>query len=131
MNEFISSRLINRRTAYFFGPIKKLNLATFTLVNKIKTCRVNSNVIPLQASKNLFAKIALVAQIRSLNLILLFTLPCDPLPWSLTEPIGTLKKASKAALPQTRRKSGTNRKCERRICMIIDGMMYTATSPSL
>ena len=131
MNEFTSSRLINRRTAYFFDPIKKLNLATLTIVNKIKTCRVNSNVIPLQASKNLFAKIALVAQIRSLNLILLFTLPCGPLPWSLTEPIGTLKKTSKAALPQTRRKSGTNRKCERRICMIIDGMMYTATSPSL
>lgn len=91
MNEFISSRLINRRTAYFFGPIKKLNLATFTLVNKIKTCRVNSNVIPLQASKNLFAKIL------SLNLRLVFKFPLGGPPRSLAEPIGTLKKTSKAA----------------------------------
>ena len=69
MDEFISSRLSNRRTAYFFNPIKTLNLATFTSMNKIKTCRINSKIIH---SKNFFATIALVYQIRSLNFRLVF-----------------------------------------------------------
>ena len=64
-------------------------------MNKIKTCRVNSKVIPLQASKNLFAKIALFAQIHSLNLRLVFKFPLGLLPWSLAEPIGTVKKTSR------------------------------------
>ena len=56
-------------------------------MNKIKTCKVNSKVIPLQASKNIFAKIGLVAQIRSLNLRQVFKFS-----------LGTLKETSKAAL---------------------------------
>ena len=68
MDTFIRSRLSVHRTTSIFDPIKKKNLATFTSMNKIKTCKVNSKDIPYQASKNLFAKIALVAQIRSLNL---------------------------------------------------------------
>ena len=86
------------RTASIFDPIKKKTLANFTSMNKIKTCKVNSKVIPLQASKNLFAKIALVAQIRSLNLRQVFKFPLGPMPWSLAEPLGTLKKTSKAEL---------------------------------
>ena len=83
------------RTASIFDPIKKKNLAPFTSMNKIKTCMVNSKVIPLQASKNLFAKIALVAQILSLNLRQVFKFPLRPMPWSLAEPLGTPKKTSK------------------------------------
>ena len=67
-------------------------------MNKIKTCRVNSKVIPLQASKNLLAIIASVTQILSLNLRLVFKFPLCPLSWSLAVPIGTLKKTSKVAL---------------------------------
>ena len=67
-------------------------------MNKIKTCKVNSTVISLQASKNLFAKIALVAQILSLNLRQVFKFPFGPMPWSLAEPLSILKKTSKAAL---------------------------------
>ena len=67
-------------------------------MNKIKICKVNSKVIPLQASKNLFAKIALVSQIRSLNLRQVFKFPVRPMQWSLGEPLCTLEKTSKAAL---------------------------------
>ena len=94
---FIRSRLSVNRTASIFNSIQKKNLATFTSMNKIKTCKVNSKVIPLQASKNLFAKIALVAQICSLNLREVFKFPLGPMPWSLAESLGTLKKTSKAA----------------------------------
>ena len=40
----------------------------------------------------------MVVQIRSLNMRSVFKFPLGPLPWSLAEPIGTLKKTSKAAL---------------------------------
>ena len=83
------------RTASIFDPRKKKNLAPFTSMNKIKTFTINSKVIPLQASKSLFAKIALVAQILSLNLRQVFKFPLGPRPWSLAEPLGTLKKTSK------------------------------------
>ena len=125
MDEFITSRLSNRTTAYFFDPIDKLNLVTFTSMNKIKTCRVNSKFIPLQASKNLFAKIALDAQIRSLNLRLVFKFPIGPLPWSLSEPIRTLKKTPKAAL--LHKLEGKVKPIENEggeYAMIIDGMVY-------
>ena len=52
----------------------------------------------MQASKNLFAKIALVAQILSLNSRQAFKFPLGPMPWSLAEPLSKLKKTSKAAL---------------------------------
>ena len=83
MDTFIRSRLSVNRTVSIFDSIKKKNLATFTSMNKIKTCKVNFKVIPLQDSKNLFAKIALVAQIRSLNLKQVFKFPLGPMPWSL------------------------------------------------
>ena len=37
-------------------------------INKTKTCKVNSKITPVQAGKELFAKISLVAQIRSLDM---------------------------------------------------------------
>ena len=74
-------------------------------------------MIPLQASKDLFAKISLVAQIRSLNMRSVFKFPLGPLPWSLAEPIGTLKKTSKAALlHQLEGKVEPIENVKRRIC---------------
>ena len=86
-------------------------------MNKIKTCTVNSKVIPLQASKSLFTKIALVAQIISLNLRQVFKFPLRPMPWSLAE-------------PQARRNSGTNCEHKWKICFDCkwDGFRSTSTS---
>ena len=75
-----------------------MKLSTFSSMSKIKTCRVNSKIIPVQASKESFAKVSLVTQIRSLNMRSVFKFPLGPLSWSLSEPIGTLKKTCKAAL---------------------------------
>ena len=43
----------------FFDLIKTLKLATFTRMNKIKTCKVNSKFISMQSCKSLIAKIVL------------------------------------------------------------------------
>ena len=77
---FVKSRLSNEKTMCIFDPIKKMKLSTFSSMNKIKTCRVNLKIIPVQASTELFTKVSLVAQIRSLNMISVFKFPLGPLP---------------------------------------------------
>ena len=72
-----------------------MKLSSFSSMNKTKICKVNSKIIPVQVNKELFAKISLVAQIRSLNMKSVFKYPFGPLPWALAEPIGTLKKTSR------------------------------------
>ena len=98
MDEFIGDCLSKKKIHCFFDPIKKKKLATFTSMNEVKKCKVNSKTVPLPATQDLFAKILLVAQIRSLNMRVVSKFPLGPLPWSLAESLGSLKKTSKASL---------------------------------
>ena len=98
MEEFVCDRLGKERAKCFYDPIKLMKLGTFATMNKTKNCKVNSRIVPLQATKDLFAKISFVAQIRSIDMRSIFQFPLGPLPWALAEPIGSLKKTSKAAL---------------------------------
>ena len=65
---------------YYFDPNRKMELATFSNMKKVKPCKVNSKVVPLQATKDLFGKISLVVQIRYLDLRSIFKFPLGPLP---------------------------------------------------
>ena len=56
-----------QRAACFFDPIKKTKLATFSNMTKVKPCTVNSKIVPLPATKVLFAKISFVAQLKSFD----------------------------------------------------------------
>ena len=98
MEEFVCDCLGKDRAKCFYDPIKLMKLGTFATMNKTKNCKVNSRIVPLQATKDLFAKIPFVAQIRSIDMRSIFQFPLGPLTWSLAEPIGSLKKTSKAAL---------------------------------
>ena len=97
-DKFMKTRLSTEETMSIFDPIKKMKLSSFSSINKTKTCEVNSKIIPGQASKELFVKISLVAQIRSLDMRSVFKFPLGRLPWALVEPMGTVKKTSKATL---------------------------------
>ena len=126
---FVKSRLSNEKTMCIFDPMKKMKLSIFSSMNKIKTCKVNSKIIPVQASKELFAKVFLVAQIRSLNMISVFKFLLGPLPWSLAEPIGTLKKTSKVALlHKLEGPVETIENVSGDYAMIFDGMAYVLQS---
>ena len=57
-----------QRAACFFNPIKKLILATFPNMKKVKACKVNFKIVPLQKTKDLFTEISLISQKRSLDL---------------------------------------------------------------
>ena len=67
-------------------------------MKSVKPCKVNSKIVPLQATKDFFAKISLVAQIISFDLRSIFKFPLGPFPWTLAKPSGALKKTSKASL---------------------------------
>ena len=129
MDEFIRDRFSEQKITCFFDPIKKKNLSTFTSMNKVKKCKVYSKIVPLQATKDLFARISLVAQKRSLNMRAVFEFPLGPLPWSLAEPLGFLKKTSKASL--LHKLEGNVEPLEslnRHHALIIDGMAYVQQS---
>lgn len=128
-DEFTKTRLTSERSMCIFDPMKKLKLATFASMNKIKACKVNSKIIPVQASKELFAKISLVSQMRSLDMRSVFKFPLGPVPWSLAEPIGTLKKTSKASLiHKLEDKVEPLQNISGEHAMIFDGMAYVQQS---
>ena len=111
-----------------FDPLKKMDLSSFSSMNKTKTWKVNSTIIPVQASKELFAKISLVAHIRSLDMRSIFKFPLGPLPWALAEPMGTLKKTSKATF--LHKLEGPVEPLERvsgDYAMVFDGMVTNKT----
>ena len=125
MDEFIRDRLSEKKIHCFFDPIKKKKLATFTSMNKVKKCKVNSKIVSHQATTDLFAKISLVAQIRSLNMRVVFEFPLGPLPWSLAEPLGSLKKTSKASLlHKLEGKVESLESLNEQHALIVDGMTY-------
>ena len=80
MKRFISDRLGKEREKCFYDPIKLMKLGTFATMNKTKLCKVKSRVIPIQATKDLFAKISLIAQICSIDMRFIFQFPLCPLP---------------------------------------------------
>ena len=84
MEKFISCDA----THSLFDPMKKQKLSTFTNIN----CKVKDKMIPLQSSKELLSKIAMIMQTRKLDLRNVFQYPLGPLPESLAEPIGTLTR---------------------------------------
>ena len=129
MRKFLDIRLGEQRAVRFFDPIKKLKLATFSSMKKVKPCKVNSKIVPLQAIKDLFAKISLVAQIRYFDFRSIFKYPLGPLPWALAEPSGALKKTSKASLlHKTESNVQLLDSLHGEQVFIIDGMSYVQQS---
>ena len=46
---FVRTRLSKEKTMRIFDPIKKMKLSSFSSMNKTKTCKVNSKILPVQA----------------------------------------------------------------------------------
>ena len=96
----------------------------------MKPCKVNSKIVPLQATKNLFAKISLVSQIRSFNLTSIFKFSLGPLPRALAGLCGVLKKTNSKASLLHKIESKVERldSLHGEQVSIIDGMTYVRQS---
>ena len=98
MNKFVHERISINSTMSFFDPIKKNKLNTFKSMNKVTTCKTKNTTISLTTTADLFSEIAIISQKRSIDLKSLFSYPLGPLPMSLAEADGTLKKTPKSVL---------------------------------
>ena len=98
MVQFINERLAVGSSKSIFDPIKKSDLGTFKSINKIKVCKTKNKIMSLTSTRDLFSKIEIISQKRSVDLKTLFNYPLEALPLSLSEADGTLKKSPKSAL---------------------------------
>ena len=98
MVQFIKERLAVGSSKSIFDPIKKSKLGTFKSINKIKVCKTKNKILSLTSTRDLFSKIAIISQKRSVDLKTLFNYPLEALPLSLSEADGTFKKSPKSAL---------------------------------
>ena len=63
-----------------------------------KKVKTSKGIIQLRADKNVFARLAVMAQTRSMDMRQVMSFPIGPVPWSLACPDGSLVKTAKAKL---------------------------------
>ena len=84
--------------AQFHDKIAKKRLSNMFSDIRRKSSASNSNNVILQADRNLFAHMVLVAESRHLRMSDVLSHPLEPLPWTLANANGTMRKTNKAAL---------------------------------
>lgn len=96
-NEFKCVRL-EKGDVEFFSRLPKLKLKTFENMRKKITKTSSNKEIVLRSDNKLFGHMLLVARSRQLDMKDVLQHPLGPLPWSLANCDGTIKKTNKAAL---------------------------------
>ena len=81
LDSFITDHL-ETSTVPFFDPIPQIKLGNFSskTLTKVKASKTD---IMLKADRAIFARLLVVAQTRSVDLLKLFTYSLGPIPWSL------------------------------------------------
>ena len=67
MDTFIDLRLVNTSKS-IYDPLEKLRLGTFTNMNKKVKVKVKGKEVQFSSQSEIFCKIALIAQSRSVDL---------------------------------------------------------------
>ena len=96
--EFISTRCSSSPKLDFFEPLPKSKYKTFKDLKKVVKVSAKHRVLPLKMDRTLFARMALLGQFRKNNLKTVFMYPLGPLPWSLADAYGLLRKTNRAQL---------------------------------
>ena len=119
---FQANRL-EKQCQQFYDRLPKLQLKKFSTIKKQQKIKASNKETILKADNRLFGQMILVASTRNLNMQQVLQYPLGPLPWSLANCDGTMKKNPKAVL---------SRKLEARVspadvvdwpsASIIDGM---------
>ena len=86
-------------------PLPKQKLKTFSDINKPRVAKSTHKETVLKADHKLFGQMVLIATSRKLDMRSVLAHPLGPLPWSLGNCDGTLKKTSKSTLARQREKN--------------------------
>ncbi len=88
-------------TTKFYERMSKLKLKTFSDMKNRMSAKACGKEVILHADRNLFGRMILAAQSRTLDIKEVLSHPLGPIPWSLATPDGSLRKTSKASLAHT------------------------------
>ena len=98
MDLFITSRL-NTNATGFWEPIPSLKVKTFSSITKKVQVKVtNEKLFTVSADRDLFGRLLIAANARSINLREVLSYELSPIPCSLAHCDGTLRKTPKSAL---------------------------------
>lgn len=95
MKSFVHDRLELEGKENFYSPIRKLNLKTFESMSKKKKSNAKEC---LKSSRDLFARLFLLGQVRHIDNVELMTYPLGTLPLSIATPSGDMAKTVKSCL---------------------------------
>ncbi|XP_078353848.1 uncharacterized protein LOC144638526 [Oculina patagonica] len=114
---------VESRKKPFHDPLPKQKLKTFSDMNKPKVAKGTTKEAILKADHKLFGHMVLIATSRKLDMSSVLAHPLGPLPWSLGNCDGTLKKTSKATLARQLEKNVSLAEViPRPSACVIDGM---------
>ena len=94
---FVQERLTEAKVD-FFGVLSRLKIPTFKSVSKQLSVRVSGKEVIPKVDRNLFTRLIVVAQVRSIDIHRVLSFSLGPSPWSLAKPDGSLVATSKATL---------------------------------
>ena len=94
MENFINDRLISLEKS-IYTPIKKLRLGTFSKIKKQVTVKIKGKNVQFNYQSDLFGKIVLILQKRSIDLEEVFMYPLGPIPYALADDLGVMVKTRK------------------------------------
>ena len=98
MDLFITSRL-NTNATGFWKPIPSLKVKTFSSITKKVQVKVtNEKLFTVSADRDLFGRLLIAANARSINLRKVLSYELSPISCSLAHTDGTLRKTAKSAL---------------------------------
>lgn len=121
--DFKGERLEPNSTKSLFDPIPRMKLKTFTSVKEKKQAKSSHKETVLKADQRLFGQMLLISTKRHMDMQEVLRHPLGPLPWSLSNSDGTMKKTNKAALArELEKKVAPADKVPPPSACIIDGM---------
>ena len=97
--EFIKKRIIDK-SVDFYDSLSKNNLNTFKSMAAVTKVKVNGQLEILKDDRNLFARLAVIGQTRSMDIREVFSHSMGPVPWSLATTDGDLAKTQKPKLAE-------------------------------
>jgi len=96
MSDFIEKH-INSKTGGFWEPIPKMNIKTFSSANKIQA-KSNDKLVTDNADRDLFGRLLIVSNTCQICLKDVLSFELSPVPYSLANSDGSLRKGVKSVL---------------------------------
>lgn len=97
MSDFIEKR-INSNSVGFWEPIPKMNIKTFSSANKKIHAKSNNTLVTVNADRDLFGRLLIVSNTRQICLKDVLSFELSPVPYSLANADGSLRKGVKSVL---------------------------------